>query len=225
MDFKWLEDFLSLAATHSFSRAAEVRGVTQSAFSRRIRALEEWLCADFVNRETHPLTLTEEGKLFRETAEDAVRMLSARQAEFRHRAHSGVPQIALAFEVIGNDVTITFAAEAGQLQLNAFEPIIAYSLFRSAAHLEAACRTLETRCIRGITAIREALRVSVEHSIGLVTAPNPYIGYEAATKLAIEAFHPGRGVYDLVLEGGLMTKDHLDRVLHPDALTRPQLRM
>ena len=138
-----------------------------------------------------------------------------------------IPEVVnqVAFEVIGNDVTITFAAEAGQLQLNAFEPIIAYSLFRSVAHLEAACRTLETRCIRGITANRETLRASVENSIGLVTALNPYIGYEAATKVALEAFHSGRGVYDLVLEGGLMTKDHLDRVLHPDALTRPQLRM
>jgi aspartate ammonia-lyase len=120
------------------------------------------------------------------------------------------------------NVTITFAAEAGQLQLNAYEPIIAYSLFRSIAHLEAACRTLE---IRGITANRETLRASVENSIGLVTAPTPYIGYEAATKVALEAFQSGRGVYELVLEGGLMTKDHLDRVLHPDALTRPQLRM
>jgi aspartate ammonia-lyase len=138
-----------------------------------------------------------------------------------------IPEVVnqVAFEVIGNDVTITFAAEAGQLQLNAFEPIIAYSLFRSVAHLEAACRTLETRCIRGIAANRETLRASVENSIGLVTALNPYIGYEAATKVALEAFHSGRGVYDLVLEGGLMTKDHLDRVLHPDALTRPQLRM
>jgi len=138
-----------------------------------------------------------------------------------------IPEVVnqVAFEVIGNDVTITFAAEAGQLQLNAFEPIIAYSLFRSVAHLEAACRTLETRCIRGITANRETLRASVENSIGLVTALNPYIGYEAATKVALEAFHSGRGVYDLVLEGELMTKDHLDRVLHPDALTRPQLRM
>ncbi len=137
-----------------------------------------------------------------------------------------IPEVVnqVAFEVIGNDVTITFAAEAGQLQLNAFEPIIAYSLFRSVSHLEAACRTLEARCVRGITANRDRLRQSVESSIGLVTALTPYIGYEAATKVALEAHHSGRGVYELVLEGGLMTKDHLDRVLHPDALTRPQAR-
>ena len=69
MDFKWLEDFLSLAGTHSFSRAAEIRGVTQSAFSRRIRALEIWLGAELVNRDSHPVTLTDAGKVFRETAE------------------------------------------------------------------------------------------------------------------------------------------------------------
>ena len=105
MDFKLLEDFLSLAGTHSFSRAAELRGVTQSAFSRRIRALEEWLGADLVSRDSHPVTLTEEGKLFRETAEEVVRMLNARQAEFRHRAHSGVPQIAL---TALHSLTVTF---------------------------------------------------------------------------------------------------------------------
>lgn len=105
MDFIWLEDFLSLAATHSFSRAAEQRGVTQSAFSRRIRALEAWLGADLVSRDSHPVTLTDEGKLFRETAEEAVRMLTARRDEFRHRAHSGVPQIAL---TALHSLTVTF---------------------------------------------------------------------------------------------------------------------
>lgn len=138
-----------------------------------------------------------------------------------------IPEVVnqVAFEVIGNDVTITFAAEGGQLQLNAFEPIIAYSLFRSVSHLEAACRTLETRCIRGITANRALLRASIENSIGLVTALNPYIGYDAATKVALEAHHTGRGVYELVLESGLMTKAQLDQVLSPEALTRPQQRI
>ncbi len=128
----------------------------------------------------------------------------------------------VAFEVIGNDVTISFAAEAGQLQLNAFEPIIAYSLFRSITHLTAACATLERHCIRGITANREKLRRSVETSIGIVTALNPYIGYANATEVALEAHHTGRGVYELVLEKGLLPKARLDAILHPDALTRPQ---
>ncbi|MEH3118220.1 MAG: aspartate ammonia-lyase [Methylorubrum populi] len=135
-----------------------------------------------------------------------------------------IPEVVnqVAFEVIGNDVTISFAAEAGQLQLNAFEPVIAYSLFRSLAHLEAACRTLDANCVRGITANRERLRAGVERSIGLVTALNPYIGYRNATAVAVEAHASGRGVYELVLEKGLMAREQLDAVLQPERLTRPQ---
>ena len=135
-----------------------------------------------------------------------------------------IPEVVnqVAFEVIGNDMTITMAAEGGQLQLNAFEPVIAYSLFRSVGHLTAACKTLEENCVRGITANRERLRESVEQSIGLVTALNPYIGYAAATDVAMEAHRTGRGVYELVLEKGLMTQARLDRVLRPEELTRPQ---
>jgi aspartate ammonia-lyase len=80
----------------------------------------------------------------------------------------------VAFEVIGNDVTITMAAD-GQLQLNAFEPVIYYSLGRSIAHLTAACRTLEENCVQGIATNRDRLRATVENSIGIVTALNPYI--------------------------------------------------
>ncbi|ACL57057.1 aspartate ammonia-lyase [Methylobacterium nodulans] len=135
-----------------------------------------------------------------------------------------IPEVVnqVAFEVIGNDVTITFAAEAGQLQLNAFEPVIAYSLFRSLTHLEAACRVLDARCVRGITANRDRLRASVEQSIGIVTALNPYIGYRNATAVALEAQATGRGVYDLVLERRLMDREQLDAVLQPERLTRPQ---
>ena len=135
-----------------------------------------------------------------------------------------IPEVVnqVAFEVIGNDMTITMAAEGGQLQLNAFEPVIAYSLFRSVGHLTAACKTLEDNCVRGITANRDRLRESVEQSIGLVTALNPYIGYAAATEVAMEAHRTGRGVYELVLEKGLMSQSRLDRVLRPEELTRPQ---
>lgn len=105
MDFKWLEDFLSLADTHSFSRSAELRGVTQSAFSRRIRALEDWLGAELLNRDSYPVTLTEEGKLFRETAEEAVRMIQTRRAEFRDRARGGGPEISL---TALHSLTVTF---------------------------------------------------------------------------------------------------------------------
>ena len=137
-----------------------------------------------------------------------------------------IPEVVnqVAFEVIGNDVTISFAAEAGQLQLNAFEPMIAYSLFRSVRHLEAACRTLETRCIRGITANRATMRASVENSIGLVTALSPILGYEAATRLALEAHHTGLSVPELARRQGLVTEEQLAAILNPETLTRPTRR-
>ncbi|MGM4917953.1 aspartate ammonia-lyase [Tardiphaga sp. 813_E8_N1_3] len=135
-----------------------------------------------------------------------------------------IPEVVnqVAFEVIGNDLTVTFAAEAGQLQLNAFEPIIAHSLFKSVSHLREACLTLEKRCVSGITANRERLRAYVENSIGLVTALNPYIGYANATAVAVEAHATGRSVYDLVLEKGLLPAATLAAILHPDVLTKPQ---
>ncbi|QDD66665.1 aspartate ammonia-lyase [Herbaspirillum seropedicae] len=129
----------------------------------------------------------------------------------------------IAFEVIGNDVTISFAAEGGQLQLNAFEPIIAHSLFKSVNHLKAGCRVLATLCVDGITANRDLLRRNVENSIGLVTALNPYIGYANATKIAQEALATGASVYDLVLEKGLLTEAQLKEILKPDVLTQPRL--
>jgi aspartate ammonia-lyase len=134
-----------------------------------------------------------------------------------------IPEVVnqVAFEVIGNDVTISFAAEAGQLQLNAFEPIIALSLFKSLSHLRAACLTLKERCIEGITANRDRLRRSVENSIGIVTALNPFIGYANATEVARQAIESGRGVYELVLEKGLLTREKLDQILKPAELTHP----
>ena len=129
----------------------------------------------------------------------------------------------VAFEVIGNDVTVSFAAEAGQLQLNAFEPIIAHSLFKSLNHLRQACIVLAQRCVTGITANRERMRDNVEYSIGIVTALNPWIGYENATMLAREALATGKRVYELVLEKGLLTKAQLDAILQPETLTRAQV--
>ncbi|MEO8536510.1 MAG: aspartate ammonia-lyase [Betaproteobacteria bacterium] len=135
-----------------------------------------------------------------------------------------IPEVVnqIAFEVIGNDVTVSFAAEAGQLQLNAFEPIIAHSLFKSTTHLRNGCLTLAERCVNGITANRERLRDIVEHSIGIVTALNPYIGYANATAVAQEALSSGRSVAELVLERKLLSKERLDEILRPEVLTRPR---
>jgi aspartate ammonia-lyase len=134
-----------------------------------------------------------------------------------------VPEVVnqIAFEVIGNDLTVTLAAEAGQLQLNAFEPIIAHSLLKSITHLRAGCRTLAERCVTGITANEQHLAQLVRQSIGLVTALNPHIGYENATAIAQEALTTGAPVHELVLRQGLLTEDQLTAILHPDNLARP----
>ncbi len=124
--------------------------------------------------------------------------------------------------MIGNDVTVSFAAEAGQLQLNAFEPIIAHSLFESLTHLRNGCFTLAERCVKGITVNCEHLRRLVENSIGLVTALNPHIGYERATAVAKEAHETEKSVYDLVLAEGWLSKEELDDILKPENLTQPR---
>lgn len=136
-----------------------------------------------------------------------------------------IPEVVnqVAFEVIGNDTTISFAAEAGQLQLNAFEPIIAHSLFKSISHLRNACVTLADNCVTGISANPELLRAQVENSIGLVTALSPYLGYAVSSRLAKDALSSGRRVYDLVLEGELMSEKQLDDILRPEVLTSPQI--
>jgi aspartate ammonia-lyase len=134
-----------------------------------------------------------------------------------------IPEVVnqIAFEVIGNDITVTMAAEGGQLQLNAFEPIIAHSLFKSLSHLTAGCRVLGERCVVGITANRERARRFVDESTALVTALNPFIGYARASEVAKEALATGRRVYDLVLEKGLMSREQLEEVMKPEVLTRP----
>jgi aspartate ammonia-lyase len=135
-----------------------------------------------------------------------------------------IPEVVnqVAFEVIGNDVTVSFAAEGGQMQLNAFEPIIAHSLFKSLSHLRQACITLADRCVRGITANREHMKQMVENSIGIVTALNPYIGYENSSAIAKEAYASGKSVVALVLEKKLLTQAQLDEIMKPESLTRPR---
>ncbi len=135
-----------------------------------------------------------------------------------------IPEVVnqIAFLVIGNDVTVSFAAEAGQLQLNAFEPIIAQSLFDSLIYLRNGCAILATRCVNGISANRARLDELLKRSVGMVTALNPHIGYENASDVAREAYATGRSVTDLVLERGLLTRAELDEILKPEVLTRPR---
>ncbi|MDQ2889227.1 MAG: aspartate ammonia-lyase [Gemmatimonadota bacterium] len=137
-----------------------------------------------------------------------------------------IPEVVnqVCFDIIGGDVTVTMAAEAGQLQLNVFEPVIAYRLLRGMSMMRNACDVLRTRCIDGISANPERMRQFVEHSIGIVTALVPVIGYEAASDVARDALQSGRGVYEIVCERGLMTKVDLDALLDPEAMTRPMAR-
>ena len=134
-----------------------------------------------------------------------------------------IPEVVnqVAFEVIGNDMTVTMAAEAGQLQLNAFEPIIAHSLFKSVSHLASACRTLNERCVVGIRANRERARRFVDESTAIVTALTPVLGYAKSTEIAQEALRTGKLVRDLVVEKGYLTPAQLEEFLQPERLTRP----
>src|SRR5260221_1257624 len=134
-----------------------------------------------------------------------------------------IPEVVnqVAFEVIGNDITVTMAAEAGQLQLNAFEPIISHSLFKSLYHLAAGCRTLTDRCVKGITANRERARRLLDESTALVTALTPILGYARSTEIAREALATGAKVLDLLLAKKLLTPEQLDELLKPERLTKP----
>ncbi|HON69861.1 MAG: aspartate ammonia-lyase [Tenuifilum sp.] len=135
-----------------------------------------------------------------------------------------IPEVVnqIAFKVIGNDLTVTLAAEGGQLELNVFEPVIVQSLFESIEMLKNGMNTLKYRCIDGITANEERCRSMVHNSIGLVTALNPYIGYEASTQLAKEALVTNKSVYDLVLQKGLLSKQQLDTILAPENMVKPR---
>ena len=131
-----------------------------------------------------------------------------------------IPEVTnqVCFKVIGNDMTVALAAEAGQLQLNVMEPVIAESIIESITWLTNAMETLRVKCIEGITVNAEHCHRMVINSIGIVTALNPYIGYKNSTKVAKEALETGRSVYDIVLEKGLMTKEKLDAALNPEAM-------
>ncbi|MBK8944464.1 MAG: aspartate ammonia-lyase [Ignavibacteriae bacterium] len=129
-----------------------------------------------------------------------------------------IPEVVnqIAFKVIGNDLTVTLGAEAGQLELNVMEPIITQSIFESISMLINGMTTLKYKCIDGITANADHCANLVKNSIGLITALNPVLGYETSTQLAKEALENNRGVYELVLEKGLLSVEELDKLLAPE---------
>ncbi len=134
-----------------------------------------------------------------------------------------IPEVVnqVAFNIIGNDMTITMAAEAGQLELNAFEPIIFYNLTQNIETLTYAVHTLVDNCIVGITANRERCKDMVEHSVGIITALVPHVGYEKAAQLAKQAIDTGISVRKLILGAGLLDEAALDKILDPFSMTEP----
>jgi aspartate ammonia-lyase len=127
----------------------------------------------------------------------------------------------VAFEVIGNDVTITMASEAGQLQLNAFEPIMGWALYKSVKHLTQACSTLQVNCVEGIQANHALLARRVAESVTLVTALNPIIGYEKAALIAKTALATGGAIADVAESLGIMSRVEMQALLVPEKLTQP----
>jgi aspartate ammonia-lyase len=135
-----------------------------------------------------------------------------------------IPEVVnqIAFKVIGNDLTVTLAAEAGQLELNVMEPVIVQSILESTEMLINGMLTFKFRCVDGITANKEVCMGYVKNSIGIVTALNPVLGYETSTRLAREALETNRGIYELCIEKGLLTKQELDTLLAPERMIHPQ---
>ena len=134
-----------------------------------------------------------------------------------------IPEVVnqVAFNIIGNDLTITMAAEAGQLELNAFEPIIFYCMFQSIDTLAYAVRTFVDNCVSGITANEERCRSLVENSIGIITALSPHVGYEKAADISKKALQTGTPVRSIILQEGLLDETELDHILDPVRMTEP----
>lgn len=136
-----------------------------------------------------------------------------------------IPEVVsqICFQIIGNDVTVSMASEASEMELNMAEPIIAFNLFFGLTLLRSAAVVLAARCIAGIEPNRERCREYVQNSIGLVTALNPVLGYEKSAAIAKEALKTGGSVYDLVIAKGWLTKEKLDELLKPENMTHPRL--
>jgi aspartate ammonia-lyase len=128
-----------------------------------------------------------------------------------------IPEVVnqVAFEVIGADTTISIACEGGQLQLNVFEPLVAYKLFTSINIMRRSFHTLADKCIKGITANEDVCMENILNSVTIVTCLNPILGYEKSSALAKEALATNKRIYDIILEQELFTKEELDKLLHP----------
>ena len=127
----------------------------------------------------------------------------------------------VAFQVMGNDVTISQASEAGQFELNVMEPVLFYNLIQSISIMSNVFKTFTEKCVIGIKANEEGLKQYVENSVGIITAVNPHIGYELAAQIAKEAIATGASVRELTIKSGALTEEQLDQILNPYEMTRP----
>ncbi len=134
-----------------------------------------------------------------------------------------IPEVVnqISFQIIGNDTTITMAAEAGQLELNVMAPILIFNLIQSIEMLKNGVKTFTEKCIKGITANRERCKSLVDSSVGIITAINPHVGYEAAARIAKEALNTGKSVKDIILEQGILSEEELEEILNPYEMTEP----
>jgi len=167
---------------------------------------------------------------------DATKKYSAHEAETLEKvvqARGGVnssssvnpviPEVVnqVAFKVIGNDMTITMAAEGGQLELNAFEPVVFYCMFESIDILASAVQTFVDNCVTGITANEARCQELVDHSVGVVTALCPYLGYKKSAELAKKALQSNKSIRDLLLEEKILSAEEIDKILDPVNMTEP----
>ncbi|MBA4537845.1 aspartate ammonia-lyase [Bacillus aquiflavi] len=127
----------------------------------------------------------------------------------------------VAFQVIGNDQTISLASEAGQFELNVMEPVLVFNLLQSIKMMTNVLTVFRKYCLSGIEANKEVMEGYVNNSIGIITAINPHVGYETAAAIAKEALHTGKSVRELCLEKNVLTKEQLDIILHPSEMTDP----
>lgn len=134
-----------------------------------------------------------------------------------------IPEVVnqISFQIIGNDTTITMAAEAGQLELNVMLPVLVYNLFQSITMLKNGVNTLTENAIKGVKANRERCSQLLDQSVGVITAINPHVGYEVAARIAKKALETGKPVRDIILEEGVLTEEELDTILNPYEMTEP----
>lgn len=134
-----------------------------------------------------------------------------------------IPEVVnqIAFQIIGNDMTITMAAEAGQLELNVMQPVLIYDLFQSIEMLKNGIITFNNNCVKGIEANRARCKMLVDNSVGIITAINPHVGYETAARVAKKALAEGRSVREIILEEGILSEKELEEILNPYEMTEP----